>query len=55
LPNQYFWLNLHRPKKTQLSPDFYWLLGVERVKRGKNGGFWGAVGVTGVYFLVEIL
>jgi hypothetical protein len=39
LPNQYFWLNLHRPKKAQLCPDFYWLLRVEGAKWGKNRGF----------------
>jgi hypothetical protein len=55
LPNQYFWLNLHRPKKIQLYPDFYWLLCVERAKEGKNGGFCGAGGVFGVCFLVETL
>lgn len=44
LPNQYFWLNLHRPKIALFSPDFYWLLRVEMAKRGKNGGFWGVGG-----------
>lgn len=39
----------------QLYPDFYWLLGVERAKEGKNGGFWGAGEVLGMRFLVEIL
>ena len=54
LPNQYFWLNLHRPKRVQLYPDFYWLLGVERAKWGKNRGFWGAGEVFGAWFLVGI-
>lgn len=54
LPNQYFWLNLHRPKRAQLYPVFYWLLRVERVKRGKNGSFWGVGEVLGAVVLVGI-